>query len=86
MAHVPGRCGDPDVQHHNVPFGRVVGHGIGPVSLLTVLHTEVPHLKLIPLIAVLLFHINVFGKIHLKGLARGTYRFLDQGEIRKLTN
>ena len=46
---VPRRSGNPDVEHHDVAFSRVVGHGVRADDGLVVDHLEVPQAKLVPL-------------------------------------
>ncbi|CAI8245033.1 MAG: Uncharacterised protein [Flavobacteriia bacterium] len=46
---VPRRRGDPDVQHDNVPFGRVIRHRIRTELRLIVLHLKVPQSEFVPL-------------------------------------
>jgi hypothetical protein len=65
VADIPWRCGDANIQLNDVSLGRMIGHGIGPVGLLRIFHLQIPHIELVPLIAVLLFHIDICFEVHL---------------------
>ncbi len=51
--------GNTDIQHNNITLSRMIGHGIGPEYGLGVFHLQIPHLELIPFIAVLFFYLDI---------------------------
>ena len=56
---VERRRGDTDVQHDDVPLGRVVRHRVGAERRLGVRRHQIPHLHLVPVGAELLVHVHV---------------------------
>src|SRR5690606_6357586 len=75
---IPRRCGNTDVQHHNVSFSRVVGHGVSPEDGLIVFHFQIPQLELIP---IALKYIGLVAQLRMRSDVHGFEIYIYGGNV-----
>jgi len=56
---VERRCCYTDIQHDDITFGRIIGHGVGTYRVFLVLRRQIPHLELIPITLILFIDIEI---------------------------
>src|SRR5690554_4724765 len=49
ICSIPRWGSNPDSQHDDISFSRVIGHGVSPEQRLLVFHHQIPHPKFIPI-------------------------------------
>ena len=85
---IPGRRGDTDIQHDDIPFGRMVGHRISAERRLRIFRNQPPHLHVIPVLMVFLFDVEiaeldlvVFRNVDLDITARAEFQMFAFGQL-----
>ena len=84
---VERRGGDADVEHDDVAFGRVVGHGVGLEGGLGVVGVQLEHSHFLPVCPVRLLDVHIlvvdviFGDIDLDIAAGAEVEMLASGEL-----